>query len=349
MPKKTDFRLSHMTVASGCAAKLGPGTLSTVLKDLPNVPNPDLMVGYDTSDDACVLRISDDLAIIQTCDFFTPMVDDPYTFGQIAATNALSDVYAMGGEPKLALSLLCVPNCLPLSMVHELLRGGHDKAVEAGCTIAGGHSISDEEPKYGLSVTGFVHPDKMLRNVGARPGDVLVLTKALGVGILTTSMKVDLVSEEDRDNLLKSMTTLNALAARAAQKAGNVHACTDVTGFGLFGHGYEMASGSDVTIRLHADRLPILNGAEELAKLGMLPAGAYRNRDHVESHVYRDPAVALSRYDLCCDPQTSGGLLIALPPENAETLLRLLEDSPTPHAIVGEVVEKGAYDIELVP
>lgn len=348
MPKKTDFRLSHMTVASGCAAKLGPGTLSTVLKDLPNVPNAALMVGYDTSDDACVYRVSDDLAIIQTCDFFTPMVDDPYTFGQIAATNALSDVYAMGGEPKLAMNLLCVPNCLPLDMVHELLRGGHDKAVEAGCTIAGGHSISDEEPKYGLSVTGFVHPDKVLRNVGAKPGDVLVLTKPLGVGILTTSMKVDLVSEEDISALLKSMTCLNALAARAAQQAGNVHACTDVTGFGLFGHGYEMASGSGVTLRLNASKLPLLSGARELASLGMLPAGAYRNRDHVWEHVSVSPDVPQALTDICCDPQTSGGLLVALPPENAAVMMELLSGSPTAHAVIGEVVEKGDHDIELV-
>ena len=188
--------------------------------------DPRLLVGYDSSDDACVYSVSDDVAVIETVDFFTPIVDDPYLFGQIAAANALSDVYAMGGVPKLAMNLLCVPSCLPLDTVRAILEGGHDKAVEAGCVIAGGHTIQDDEPKYGLCVTGFVHPQHILKNIGARPGDVLVLTKALGVGVITTALKAGLASEEARDAAYASMAALNARAAQAVREVGSVHACT---------------------------------------------------------------------------------------------------------------------------
>ena len=209
-----------------------------------------LLVGYDSSDDACVYRVTGDTAVIQTVDFFTPIVDDPYLFGQIAAANALSDVYAMGGVPRLAMNLLCVPNCLSLQTVRKILEGGHDKAVEAGCVIAGGHTIQDNEPKYGLCVTGFVHPGRILKNVGARPGDVLVLTKPLGSGVLTTAIKGGLCTDAQKAEVYMHMATLNARAGEAVAAADNVHACTDVTGFGLLGHSYEMAAGSDVTIVL---------------------------------------------------------------------------------------------------
>ena len=198
--------------------------------------DPALLVGYDRSDDAAVYRISDEVAVIETVDFFTPIVDDPYLFGQIAAANALSDVYAMGGEPKVAMNLLCVPNCLPKEDIRAILEGGHAKAVEAGCVIAGGHTIQDNEPKYGLCVTGFVHPDRILKNVGAQPGDVLVLTKPLGSGVLTTAIKADLISPAARDAVYAHMATLNKKAGEAVRSAKNVHACTDVTGFGLLGH-----------------------------------------------------------------------------------------------------------------
>lgn len=202
--------------------------------------DPRLLVGYDSSDDACVYSVSDDVAVIETVDFFTPIVDDPYLFGQIAAANALSDVYAMGGVPKLAMNLLCVPSCLPLDTVRAILEGGHDKAVEAGCVIAGGHTIQDDEPKYGLCVTGFVHPQHILKNIGAQPGDVLVLTKALGVGVITTALKAALADDSARDAAYASMAALNAKAAQAVREVSRVHACTDVTGFGLLGHSYEM-------------------------------------------------------------------------------------------------------------
>ena len=239
----------------------------------------DLLVGYDSSDDACVYRVTGDTAVIQTVDFFTPIVDDPYLFGQIAAANALSDVYAMGGVPRLAMNLLCVPNCLSLQTVRKILEGGHDKAVEAGCVIAGGHTIQDNEPKYGLCVTGFVHPDRILKNVGARPGDVLVLTKPLGSGVLTTAIKGGLCTDAQKAEVYMHMATLNARAGEAVAAADNVHACTDVTGFGLLGHSYEMAAGSDVTIVLEGSRLPLMGGARELASMGIIPAGAYRNLD----------------------------------------------------------------------
>ena len=228
--------------------------------------DPRLLVGYDSSDDACVYSVSDDVAVIETVDFFTPIVDDPYLFGQIAAANALSDVYAMGGVPKLAMNLLCVPSCLPLDTVRAILEGGHDKAVEAGCVIAGGHTIQDDEPKYGLCVTGFVHPQHILKNIGAQPGDVLVLTKALGVGVITTALKAALADDSARDAAYASMAALNAKAAQAVREVENVHACTDVTGFGLLGHSYEMASGSGVTVRLHGAALPLLPQAAEQPK-----------------------------------------------------------------------------------
>ena len=237
--------------------------------------NPALLVGYNSSDDAAVYRVSDEVAVIETVDFFTPIVDDPYLFGQIAAANALSDVYAMGGEPRVAMNLLCVPNCLPKDDIRAILEGGHAKAVEAGCVIAGGHTIQDNEPKYGLCVTGFVHPDRILKNVGAQPGDVLVLTKPLGSGVLTTAIKADLISPAARDAVYAHMATLNKKAGNAVRSAKNVHACTDVTGFGLLGHSYEMASGSGVTIRLHGATFPLMDEARDMAEMGIIPTGAY--------------------------------------------------------------------------
>ena len=310
--------------------------------------DPRLLVGYDSSDDACVYSISIDVAVIETVDFFTPIVDDPYLFGQIAAANALSDVYAMGGVPKLAMNLLCVPNCLPLDTVRAILEGGHDKAVEAGCVIAGGHTITDDEPKYGLCVTGFVHPQHILKNTGAQPGDVLVLTKPLGTGILTTAAKASLASEEACSAASRSMATLNAKAAQAIRESKNVHACTDVTGFGLLGHSYEMASGSQVTIRLHGAALPLLPQARELAEMGIIPAGAYRNRDYVKPQLTLSSAAERVFLDLAADPQTSGGLLVVLPREDAQALLQALQAFAPWSAIVGEVLPAGKTALEFV-
>ena len=309
--------------------------------------DPRLLVGYDSSDDACVYSVSDDVAVIETVDFFTPIVDDPYLFGQIAATNALSDVYAMGGVPKLAMNLLCVPSCLPLDTVRAILEGGHDKAVEAGCVIAGGHTIQDDEPKYGLCVTRFVHPQHILKNIGAQPGDVLVLTKALGVGVITTALKAALADDSARDAAYASMAALNAKAAQAVREVENVHACTDVTGFGLLGHSYEMASGSGVTVRLHGAALPLLPQAEELADMGIVPGGAYRNRDYVKPHLRVLDGAQRARLDLAADPQTSGGLLVSLPRADAEELLEKLHAFAPWSAIVGEVLPQGESALEF--
>ncbi len=304
-------------------------------------------MGYDSSDDACVYQVSPEVAVIQTVDFFTPIVDDPYLFGQIAAANALSDVYAMGGVPKLAMNLLCVPNCLSLQTVRGILEGGHSKAVEAGCVIAGGHTIQDNEPKYGLCVTGFVHPDRILRNVGALPGDLLVLTKPLGAGILTTALKADLISPEARDEVYAHMATLNARAGQAVLQVEQVHACTDVTGFGLLGHAFEMTQEGSVTIRLHGKALPLMREAREMAEMGVIPSGAYRNQDYVRPHLTLLPGAEQVLLDLASDPQTSGGLLVSLPPDQAERLLALLRPFAPWSAIVGQVLPPQKTAIEL--
>ena len=306
------------------------------------------MVGFDTSDDACVYRVTDQIAAIHTVDFFTPIVDDPFWFGQIAAANALSDVYAMGGRPVVAMNLLCVPNCLSQETVRKILEGGHQKAVEAGCVIAGGHTIQDNEPKYGLCVTGYVHPDKVLRNVGARPGDALVLTKPLGTGVLTTAAKADLLEPEQYDRLVRSMAQLNAKAAEAMLQCREIHACTDVTGFGLLGHADEMAAGSGVTVRIYSRWLPLLPGALELAEMGIIPAGAYRNRDYVMPRLSIGENVPQARLDLISDPQTSGGLLIALPMEEAGALVDALRADCPDSAIVGTVFPKTDHTLEIV-
>lgn len=278
-------------------------------------------------------------------DFFTPVVDDPYLFGQIAAANALSDVYAMGGKPAVAMNLLCVPNCLSKETIRQILKGGHDKAVEAGCVIAGGHTIQDPEPKYGLCVTGYVHPDKILRNAGAKPGDVLVLTKPLGTGVLTTGAKADMVSPSDYSEMTASMAALNARAAELIQSFQEVHACTDITGFGLLGHAYEMALGSRASLCLKSGRIPLLHGAREMAEMGIIPSGAYRNMEYVRPHLFIHPSVPQALTDLISDPQTSGGLLAALPPGEAEELTKQLEASSITAAIIGHVMKKCDADI----
>ena len=274
-------------------------------------------------------------------------MDDPYLFGQIAAANALSDVYAMGGVPKVAMNLLCVPNCLPKEDIRAILEGGHTKAVEANCVIAGGHTIQDNEPKYGLCVTGFVHPDHILKNVGAQPGDVLVLTKPIGSGVLTTAIKADLISEAARNAVYAHMATLNKRAGEALRQVEGVHACTDVTGFGLLGHSFEMAEGSGVTIRLHGSALPLMDEARDMAEMGIIPAGAYRNIDYVKPQLTVLPSAQRALLDLAADPQTSGGLLISLPREQAEKLLALLHPFAPWSAIVGEVFARKITALEF--
>lgn len=333
--EKQDIKLTKLASCAGCGAKVGAGVLAQLLDGLKTHQDANLLVGFDKSDDASVYKVSDDLALVQTVDFFPPIADDPYLFGQIAATNALSDVYAMGGEPKLALNLLCVPETMPREAVHELLRGGYDKAYEAGTIITGGHSILDPEPKYGLAVTGFVHPDKVLTNSGAKPGDVLLLTKPIGIGILTTAAKADLVSKEGMELACKLMTTLNK-SARDAMVKYTVHACTDVTGFGLLGHAYEMAQGSDVEITLNVDRIDLIPEALELARIGILPAGMYRNRKFAESGVDAGN-VELALQDMLYDPQTAGGLLMAVSPEDADALFEELKTAVPSAQRIGTV------------
>ena len=278
------IKLTKLANCAGCGAKVGAGVLAKLLDGLKVRTDPNLLVGFDKSDDASVYKVSDDLALVQTVDFFPPIADDPYTFGAIAATNALSDVYAMGGEPKLALNIMAVPASLPKDAVHQILHGGYDKAYEAGAIITGGHSILDDEPKYGLAVTGFVHPDKVLTNSGAKDGDVLLLTKPLGIGILTTAAKADLVSEDTMAYAVRLMTTLNK-SARDAMVKYRVHACTDVTGFALLGHACEMAQGSDVEIHLSVGDIDLIPEALDFARTGILPEGMYRNRSFAEAYV----------------------------------------------------------------
>jgi selenide,water dikinase len=302
---------------------VGAGVLAKLLDGLKVREDPNFLVGFDKSDDASVYKVSDELALVQTVDFFPPIADDPYTFGAIAATYALSDVYAMGGEPKLALNIMAVPQDLPKEAVHQILRGGYEKAYEAGAIITGGHSILDSEPKYGLAVTGFVHPDRVLTNSGAKEGDVLLLTKPLGIGILTTAAKAELVREETMAYAVGLMTTLNK-GARDAMVKYRVHACTDVTGFALLGHGCEMAQGSDVALHIEVGAIDLIPEALEFARMGVLPEGMYRNRSFAEAFVDAGD-VELAKQDLLYDPQTSGGLLMAVHPEDAEALFQELK------------------------
>ena len=335
--EEQNVKLTKLASCAGCGAKVGAGVLAQLLEGLKVHRDPRLLVGFDKSDDASVYQISEDLALVQTVDFFPPIADDPYLFGQIAATNALSDVYAMGGEPTLALNLLCIPESMPKEAVHQLLRGGYDKVYEAGAIITGGHSILDPEPKYGLAVTGFVHPEKMLTNSGAKPGDVLLLTKPIGIGVLTTGAKAELTTPEAMELAYRLMTTLNK-SARDAMIRYRVHACTDVTGFGLLGHAFEMAQGSDVRLDLEVDGVDLIPEALELARMGILPAGMYRNRHFAEAGVDAGD-VELARQDLLYDPQTAGGLLISVAAEDAPALLRDLQGAVPSAQRIGTVAE----------
>ena len=343
----SEVRLTQMTKTAGCAAKIGPGTLAGILEHLPKFHDPSLLVGIETSDDGAIYKVSEELALIQTLDFFTPVVDDPYTFGQIAAANALSDIYAMGGEPKVALNIVAWPNCLNPEILGRILEGGASKVLEAGAVLAGGHSIQDDEPKYGLSVTGFVHPDKVFKNCEARPGDILILTKPLGTGIINTAVKADLASQEAKEEVIKVMTSLNRKAKQVIEQY-DVHSCTDVTGFGLAGHAVEMAEGSGVTLVISVKDLPVQKEAFELARMGLVPEGAYKNRTYTSDHVdYADTEECM--IDIFCDPQTSGGLLISVSREDGEQIMKdfAQADMETTCRIIGEVTNKQEKSVKL--
>lgn len=336
---ENEVKLTKLASCAGCGAKVGAGTLCNLLAGFQTHYDPNLLVGYDKSDDASVYRVSDELAIVQTTDFFPPIVDDPFMYGQIAATNALSDVYAMGGEPKLALNIMCISEKMNKATVQEILRGGYAKAYEAGAIITGGHTIHGAEPIYGLAVTGFVKPENVWTNSGAQPGDVLLLTKPLGVGILTTAAKAGLVEQELLDKLYVQMSTLNKYAHDVLVNY-SVHACTDVTGFALLGHSLEMAQGSGVTVQLKAQAVPYHEEAYEMADMGFIPAGAYRNRDFAEAGVRVVGEVARALQDIFYDPQTSGGLLCAVPAAEAEACLAELRAVAPGTRIIGYVTEK---------
>ena len=343
---ETEVKLTKLANCAGCGAKMGAGTLAKMLEGFKAHSDPRLIVGYDKSDDASVYVLDEERALVQTTDFFPPIVDDPYLYGQIAAANALSDVYAMGGEPKLALNIMCLAENMDQKTVQEILRGGYDKAYEAGAIITGGHTISGAEPLYGLAVSGFVHPKKVLTNSGAKPGDVLILTKPLGIGILTTAAKADMVESDVLDRIYKQMATLNK-TARDIMVKYSVHSCTDVTGFGLLGHGFEMAQGSDCTIHIQTEQVPYHPEALELASMGLIPAGAYRNREYAEHGITIRSKVSLAMQDILYDPQTSGGLLFALPEQEADACLAELQESIPTAAKIGYVTEKEASYIIL--
>lgn len=335
---ETNVKLTKLASCAGCGAKVGAGTLSSMLEGFQTHFDERLLVGYDKSDDASVFLLDEERALVQTLDFFPPIADDPFLFGQIAATNALSDIYAMGGEPRLALNILCLQEQMDTETVQEILRGGYSKAYEADTIITGGHTIHGAEPLYGLSVSGFVHPKKVLTNSGAKPGDVLLLTKPLGIGILTTATKAELVNRPLLNRIYEQMTFLNKTAARI-MKSFEVHSCTDVTGFALLGHAYEMAQGSGCTIHIEASKVPYHKEAYEFAEMGLIPAGAYRNREFAEGGVLLKGNVSRAMQDILYDPQTSGGLLIAVSSKDADRLLHELTESGVPAADIGYVTE----------
>lgn len=336
---ETEVRLTKLADCAGCGAKVGAGTLAKMLEGFRTHSDPRLIVGYDKSDDASVYQLDEHTALIQTTDFFPPIVDDPYLYGKIAATNAISDIYAMGGEPKLALNILCAAQGMADETIREILRGGYDAAYEAGMIITGGHTIKGAEPIYGLAVSGFVHPQKVLTNSNAKPGDCLILTKPLGVGIITTGAKADMVEKEVMDRIYVQMATLNK-AARDIMVRYSVHSCTDVTGFALLGHSFEMAQGSNCTIHIQVDNVPYHAEALELASMGLIPAGAYRNRDYAQAGVTVRGKIPLAMEDILYDPQTSGGLLFSLPAREAQDCLTELKQTIPDAAIVGYVTEK---------
>jgi selenide, water dikinase len=336
----TTVRLTQQVKAGGCASKLAPGSLAAVLARLPKQVDSNLLVGFETSDDAGIYRIAPNLALVQTVDFFTPLVDDPFIFGQIAATNALSDVYAMGGRPVTALSIVCFPPEGDLGVLEEIMRGGMAKLAEAGCIVLGGHSVRDAEIKFGYAVTGMIDPEHILRNAGAQEGDRLILTKAIGTGVITTALKQGKAEPAWIANAIQSMTTLNRTASEVVGDATGVHAMTDVTGFGLMGHGRELAIGSGMTIEFIVDHIPRIEGALEAIHLGAIPAGLLANREFAEcvSADVHGSQIPDDLRMLLYDPQTAGGLLISVAADNSDSLLRSLRSAGIPATTIGSVV-----------
>src|ERR1700733_14739848 len=339
MRDSTTVWLTQQVKAGGCASKLAPGSLAAVLSRLPKQSDPNLLVGFDTSDDAGIYRIAPDVALVQTVDFFTPLVDDPFTFGQIAATNALSDVYAMGGRPLTALSIVCFPQDGDLDVLESIMHGGMAKIREAGCVVVGGHSVRDAEIKFGYAITGLIDPGRVFTNTGAVAGDVLILTKPIGTGVITTALKRGVAKSDWVENAVQSMTTLNRAASEIVVAAPGVHAMTDVTGFGLMGHGRELALGSGVTIEIVVEAVPRIEGALDAIHLGAIPAGLLANREFAEC-VSADAAGSQIADDvraLLYDPQTAGGLLISVAQDHADAILGSLRGAGLNAAKIGSV------------
>jgi selenide,water dikinase len=384
MPDVKTIRLTETVKAGGCASKLSPAVLDKVLAKLPRQHDPNVLVGFDHADDAGVYKIAPNLALVQTVDFFTPIVDDPYTFGQIAATNALSDVYAMGGRPITALAHVCFPASGDLEVLEQILAGGLSKMMEANCTIVGGHSIRDEETKFGYSVTGLIDPARVFTNGGAQPGDRLLFTKVLGTGVISTAIKQGTAKQSWIDAATRSMTTLNKTAAEAVvafcstqmettpshvgtdsepvlsaakgpvqaepgSAGAPVHSLTDITGFGLIGHAREMALASNVSLRFHVHQIPRLEGALDCIRAGNIPGGLKNNRDFAECVVEYEEGIADELKTMLFDPQTAGGLLIAVAPKQASNLLRVLQAGGVPAVEIGEVLERTKPLIAIAP
>ena len=335
-----NVKLTQYTHGLGCACKLRPQDLELVLKDLPVIYDSNILVGPETADDAAVYKINEELALVQTVDFFTPVVDDPYQFGAIAATNALSDIYAMGASPSFALNIVGFPaKRLPLSVLSKILQGATDKAKEAGIPILGGHTVEDNEPKFGMVVSGFVHPEKMWKNEGALPGDVLVLSKPIGLGIMSTALKRGLLSEDQIDEISRLMMQLNKSVADFMRDY-DIHSCTDVTGFGLLGHLMETLKASEVSAELWMDHIPLIDGVESAAAGGVIPGGTKNNLSFVEKDVeFTEGLGNLAKY-LLADAQTSGGLLFCVPLQQLNDLLERSKSSGLNLHSIGTIVEK---------
>ena len=362
MPDVKTIRLTETVKAGGCASKLSPAVLDKVLGKLPRQHDPNVLVGFDHADDAGVYKIASGLALVQTVDFFTPIVDDPYTFGQIAATNALSDVYAMGGRPITALAHVCFPANGDLEVLEQILAGGLSKMMEASCTVVGGHSIRDEETKFGYSVTGLIDPSRIFTNGGAQPGDRLLFTKSFGTGVISTAIKQGTAKQPWIDAATRSMTTLNKAAseviaafttkhvgagvppAQAEQSSAvsslPIHSLTDVTGFGLIGHAREMALASHVSLRFRIHQIPLIEGALECILAGNIPGGLKNNRDFAECVVGYEEGIPEELRTILFDPQTAGGMLIAVAPESSADLMRYLKAADVPAVEIGEVLEQ---------
>jgi len=338
-------RLTQWASCGGCAAKMDAGRLADILRHLPRSTDPDLLVGPETSDDAGVYRIADNLALLNTVDFFPPIVDDPYLYGQIAAANALSDIYAMGGRPVTALNLAAFPRVgLDIQVLHDILRGGSDKLKEADVALVGGHTVADQEVKYGMAITGLVDPARFIRNGGAQPGDHLILTKPIGVGIITTALKQECADASLVERATTVMRRLNRAAAETMLQY-DTHACTDVTGYGLLGHALEMARASGMRLRIEHQKVPHFPEALELRARGIRPSGLLSNRSAFSKSVRFDDAVPQVWRELLFDPQTSGGLLIALPGAEAPRLLQRLSESGIEASSIGHVTESGTGEI----